>query len=87
MKHLVLLLALVAPLPAVAQFYPNLAAVRYCRLRQMGMDYHSAIRIAIAENQAPGRYSPMVNYQGIRASIDVVEFGDVVSRLYPAYLR
>ena len=84
---LLLLLALLAPLPAVAQFYPNTAAFRYCRLRQLGVDYDTALQTAITENIAPGRSSPMVTFSGSRVTVDTAEFVDGVSRLCPSYMR
>jgi hypothetical protein len=71
----------------MAQFYPNTAAFRYCKLRELGVDYDTALRMAIAENVAPQRNSPIVNYSGTRVTVDTAEFVDGVSKLCPAYLR
>jgi hypothetical protein len=34
-----LLLALASPWPAAAQFFPHIAASRFCSLRSVGVDY------------------------------------------------
>jgi hypothetical protein len=88
MKPLLLLvLALLAAPPAMAQFYPILAAARYCRLRSLGLDFDTALRMALTENAAPHRNSPMINYSGTTTTLDTAEFVDSVSQLCPVYLR
>jgi hypothetical protein len=86
MKHLLLAAAItLLAAPASAQFYPNLAALRYCRLRQIGVNSQDAMSMAIRENAALHRPTPLVNYRGTWATVDVAEFADVVFKLCPNY--
>lgn len=88
MKHLLLAAAIaLLAAPASAQFYPNLAAARYCRLRQLGIGYHQAMRMAMQENAAPHRAAPIVNFHGTWVTLDVAEFADTVFTLCPHYTQ
>jgi hypothetical protein len=71
----------------MAQFYPNTAALRYCRLRQFGVEHDAALRMAINENAAPHRPSPTVDYAGSRVTVDTAEFVDSIFTLCPSYVR
>lgn len=87
MPLILIFFSFLIPLPAVAQFYPSSAGLRYCKLRELGLDYNNALHIAISENRAPHRNTSMVTYAGSRVTIDTAEFVDYVRRVCPLYLH
>lgn len=69
------LLLLCGPAPALAQsFYPNLAGLRYCNLRSMGIDHQQAMNIAMLENWSSDRQPFDVTAHGINTTTDVLDF-------------
>lgn len=74
MFRISLLLVLFAGSATAQSFYPNLAGMRYCELRSLGVNSQESIRIAIAEFWSSSRVSPQVNVNGRLTSLDQIDF-------------
>lgn len=75
MKLILLSLALLIPIPVSAQsIYSNMAGARYCNLRNMGINHHEAMIIAIRDGYSAERQPVMVLIDGKRESLDIIEF-------------
>jgi hypothetical protein len=82
-----LLLALASPWPAAAQFFPHIAASRFCSLRSVGVDYQDALAAAIRESFSSNRPVFHVTHNGRRTTSDVVEMVQAVASMCPAALQ
>ena len=85
----VLALTLAAPAsPALAQsFFPNLAGMRYCELRQMGVSQMEAMTVSMRENWSSSRPRIEVKaFNGGTYTTDVLSLTRYILSNCPAYL-
>lgn len=75
--------------PAMGQgVWPSRAGDAFCRLRRSGVPYREAMRVAIRENMAPGRYDPLVDYPGVGlVNASVLVMVDYIQTVCPEALR